>query len=101
MRLSEGWGHIFFTWELRNKDGMRKNDTLTIYNSDVILYNSHVKKFDTISWFRSDSWGKSRYAKMAKSNLTRLAEISTIAAAIMGGHVALAVSNLEAAAHIK
>ena len=101
MRLSEGWGHIFFTWELRNKDGMRKNDTLTIYNSDVILYNSHVKKFDTISWFRSDSWGKSRYAKMAKSNLTRLAEISTIAAAIMGGHVALAVSNLEAATHIK
>lgn len=101
MRISEGWGHIFFTWELRNKDGMRKNDTLTIYNSDVILYNSHVKKFDRISWFRSESLGKSRYAKMAKSNLTRLAEISTIAAAIMGGHVALAVSNIEAAAHIK
>ena len=100
MRIREGWGDIFFTWVNIDEENLRHNDKVIIYNSDVVLYNSHVKKFDKLSFFRSHALRKHKYAQVAKSNLTKAAEISTIAAAIMGGHVALAVSRFETAAHL-
>ena len=65
---------MLFTWVLKNGKTPSKSDAISVYDTELMLYNAHVKRFDYI---KTSSTSSSRRS-VPRQTLTRMAELATI-----------------------
>ena len=74
MKLVDG-SHLFFTWTVKSGCVAKEEDEIKVYDTELILYNSRVKKFNVKKAFHSHTLNR----LVPTTTISRLADLTTIA----------------------